>query len=149
MAHFPANVSCCSFTAIGPLINKKPSKSLLVVTCHLRIAFTIKQIKARPVYKEVNNLLCNKGDWAAWAASSCCSTNSMNIILKKREMNNVNKLRVSCEHNLGAMLVLVGEKTLLMRTAQETSHSSLYRCVYWFDGDWIQSLTRRKVLSTR
>ena len=32
----------------------------------------------------------------------------MNIILKKREMNYVNKLRVSCEHNLEAMLVLVG-----------------------------------------
>ena len=117
-AHFPANGSCSSFTAIGPLTSKKPWKSLLVVTCHLRTAFTIKQIKARPVYKQVNNLLCNKGDWAAWAASSCCSTNSMNIILKKREMNYVNKLRVSCKHNLGEMLVLVGANSLLLRTAE-------------------------------
>ena len=46
----------------------------------------------------------------------------MNIILKKREMNNVNKLRVSCEHNLGALLVLVGANSLLLRTAEETSH---------------------------
>ena len=51
----------------------------------------------------------------------------MNIILTKREMNYGNKLRVSCEHNLWAMLVLVGEKTLLMRTAQETSHLSTQR----------------------
>ena len=46
----------------------------------------------------------------------------MNIILKKREMNNVNKLRVSCGHNLGAMLVLVGANSLLLRTAEEASH---------------------------
>lgn len=46
----------------------------------------------------------------------------MNIILKKREMNYVNKLRVSCEHNLEAMLVLVGANSLLLRTAEETSH---------------------------
>lgn len=37
-------------------------------------------------------------------------------------MNNVNKLRVSCGHNLGAMLVLVGANSLLLRTAEETSH---------------------------
>ena len=43
----------------------------------------------------------------------------MNIILKKREMNSVNKLRVSCEHNLGALLVLVGANSLLLRTAEE------------------------------
>lgn len=50
----------------------------------------------------------------------------MNIILKKREMNYVNKLRVSREHNLGAMLVLVGANSLLLRTANE-SHLRAYR----------------------
>ena len=34
-------------------------------------------------------------------------------------MDYVNKLRVSCEHNLGALLVLVGANSLLLRTAEE------------------------------
>ena len=51
----------------------------------------------------------------------------MNIILNKREMNYVNKLRVSCEYNLGAMLVLVGANSLLLRIAEETSHLRAYR----------------------
>ena len=29
---------------------------------------------------------------------------------------------MSCEHNLEAMLVLVGANSLLLRTAEETSH---------------------------